>query len=188
MLFCLAIIAMLSEDCPQKKLLAYFRGNISKGELIQMDQSKQWMIAYSNTPVFPDCQIDQLKFVKPEFVEYLLAVENLASRFNIFINNLDSLTRNILLGVGDKVDVIMKQYAIPTAAIVKYKGKLPTKHGILFGIEILVSFSASLYTYGIAVTSACELLIRISHILHVHSVLLVSKHCFVLRFASRWSH
>ena len=160
MLFCLAITAMLSEDCPQKKLLAYFRGSISKGELIQMDQSKQWMIAYSNSPVSIDCQIDQLKFVKPVFVQYLLAVENLASRFNLFVNNLDSLTRNILLDVGDEVDIIMKQYAIPTTAIVRYKGNLPTKHGILFGIEILVSFSASMYTYGTAVISACELATR----------------------------
>ena len=137
--FCL-LTGMLSEDCPQKKkLLAYFRGSISKGELIQMDQSKQWMIAYSNPPVFIDCQIDQLKFVKPVFIEYLLAVENLASRFHLFINNINSLTRNMLLGIGDKVDVIMEQYAIPTAAIVRYKGKLPTKHGTLFGIEILVS-------------------------------------------------
>ena len=132
-------IAILSEDCPPKKMLAYFRENICKGELVQMDQSKQWMIAYSNPPVFINCHSDQLKYVKPVFVEYLLAVENLASRFNLFINNINSLARNILLDVGDKVDVIMEQYAIPAAAVIRYKGKLPTKHGMLFGIEILVS-------------------------------------------------
>ena len=146
MLYCLVIVAMLSEDCPQKKFFAYFRESISKGELMEPDQSnyKQWIIAYSNPPVIIDCEIDQLKFVKPVFVEYLLAVENLASRLNLFVNNLDSLTRNILLGVGDKVDVTMEQYAIPTTAVVRYKGKLPTKHGIVFGIEILVSYSASI--------------------------------------------
>ena len=113
-----------------------------------MDQSKQWMIAYSKPPVFIDCHGDQLKSVKPVFVEYLLAVENLASRFNLFINNINSLTRNILLGVGDKIDVTMEQYAIPAAAVVRYKGKLPPKHGILFGIEILVSTcSVSTYSY-----------------------------------------
>ena len=131
---------MLLEDCPPKKRFAYFRENICKGELVQIDQSEQWMIAYSNPPVFIDCHSDQLKFINKAFVEYLLAVENLASRFNLFINNINSLTRNISLGVGDKVDVIMEKYAIPATAVVRYKGKLPTKHGILFGIEILVSY------------------------------------------------
>ena len=156
MLYCLVIVAMLSEDRPQKKLFAYFRESINKGELMKLDQSnyKQWIIAYSNPPVIIDCQIDQLKFVKPVFVEYLLAVENLTSRFNLFVNNLDSLTRNILLDVRDKVDVTMEQYAIPIAAVVRYKGKLPKKHGAVFGIEILVSYNASIYvhstyTYGI---------------------------------------
>ena len=119
-----------------------------------MDQSKQWMIAYSKPPVFIDCYSDQLKFVKPVFVEYLLAVENLASRFNLFINDINSLTRNILLSVGDKVDVIMEKYAIPATAIVKYKGKLPTKHGIFFGIEILVSYMQCKYVQLLAVATA----------------------------------
>ena len=138
--FCL--IAMLLEDCPQKKLFAYFRGNISKGVLIQIAESDQWMVAYSDPPVFIDCLEDQLKVVKPMFVQYLLAVENLASRFNLFINNINSLTRNVLLNVGDKVDVTMEQYTIPATAVIRYKGNLPGKSGIVFGIEILVSHSA----------------------------------------------
>ena len=137
---------MLLEDCPQKKLFAYFRGNINKGELVQIDESYQWSIVFSNPPVFIDCQRDQLKFVKPIFIKYLLAVENLASRFNLFINNLNSLMRNMLLGVGDKIDVTMEQYAIPTSAVVRYKGKLPRKLGIVFGIEILVSQSVNILT------------------------------------------
>ena len=140
MLFCL--LGMLSKDCPRKELFAYFRENIHKGELVQLAKSDQWMVAYSNPPVFIDCQKDQLKFVKPMFVQYLLAVENLSSRFNLFINNLNSLTRNMLLDVGDKVDVIMDQYTIPPTAVIKYKGNLPGKSGIVFGIKILVSHSA----------------------------------------------
>ena len=140
MLFC--FLAMLSEDCPRKELFAYFRENIRKGELVQMAKSNQWMVAYSNPPVLIDCQKYQLKFVKPMFVEYLLAVENLLSRFNLFINNLNSLTRNMLLDVGDEVDVTMEQYTIPATAVIKYKGNLPGKSGIVFGIKILVSHSA----------------------------------------------
>ena len=136
------LIGMLSEDCPQKKLFAYFRENINKGELVEMAISNQWMIAYSDPPVFIDCLEDQLKVVKPMFVQYLLAVENLASRFNLFINNINLLTRNVLLDVGDKVDVTMEQYKIPATAVIRYKGNLPGKSGIVFGIEILVSHSA----------------------------------------------
>ena len=138
------LLGMILEDCPQKKLFAYFRENISKGELVQMDQSDQWSVVFSYPSVVIDCQKDQLKFIKPVFVQYLLAVENLASRFNLFINNINLLTRNILLGVGDKVDVTMEQYAIPAAAVVRYKGNLPRKRGIIFGIEILVSHSANI--------------------------------------------
>ena len=133
---------MLLEDCPQKKLFAYFRGNISKGELVQMGKPDQWMVAYSDPPVIIDCLEDQLKYVKPIFVQCLLAVENLASRFDLFINNINSLTRDVLLDVGDKVDVKMEQYTIPANAVVRYKGNLPGKSGIVFGIEILVSHNA----------------------------------------------
>ena len=140
--FCL--LGMLLEDCPQKKLFAYFRESISKGELVQMDQSNQYSVAFSYHPVFIDCSRDQLKVIKPVFIRYLLGVENLASRFNLLVNNLDSLTRNMLLCVGDKIDVTMEQYAIPTAAVIRYKGKLPRKHGIVFGVEILVSHSVNI--------------------------------------------
>ena len=147
---------MLLEDCPQKKLFAYFRENISKGELVQMDQSDQWSVVFSYPSVVIDCQKDQLKFIKPVFVQYLLAVENLASRFDLFINNINSLTRNMLLGVGDKIDVIVEQYAIPAAAVVRYKGKLPRKRGIIFGIEILVSHSANILLSLVIYVRTCK--------------------------------
>ena len=51
---------MLSEDCPQKKLFAYFRENISKGELVQLDQFDQWSVVFSYPSVVIDCQKDQL--------------------------------------------------------------------------------------------------------------------------------
>ena len=134
-----SLLAMLLEDCPQKKTFAYFRGHISKGELVQMTTSDKWIVAYSDPPVLIDCRMDQLKFVKPLFVQYLLAVENLVSRYNIFINYSNTLAKNVLLDVGDKVDVILEHQIIPTAAVVRYKGDLPRKSGTFFGIEILVS-------------------------------------------------
>ena len=130
---------MLLEDCPQKRSFAYFRENVHKGELIQFDKSDLWMVAYSNPPVFIDCHMDQLKIVKSTYVQYLVAVESLASRFNLFTNNFNSFTKNVLLNVGDKVDVTVSQHTIPAAAIVRYRGNLPGKRGINFDIEILVS-------------------------------------------------
>ena len=130
---------MLLEDSPSTKTFAYFRGQISKGELVQCTKSKQWTVAYSSPPIFINCQMDQLKIVDTRCVPYLLAVENLFSRYNLFINNQNHLMKCILLNVGDKVDLILQQHIVPSAAIVRYKGELPRKKGIFFGVEILVS-------------------------------------------------
>ena len=116
-----------------------FREHVSKGELLDNYEMNYWIVAYSEPPIFVDCQENQVKTVNPVFVPYLLAVKNLDSRYNLFINDLKSLENNILLNVGDKVDVLMEQQVIPTAGIVKYKGSLPGKIGIFFGIEIMVS-------------------------------------------------
>ena len=131
---------MLLEDSFQKGLVArFFWEGISKGQLIKEDTPNNWIVAYSEPPITVSCQESQLKTVDPLFVPYLLAVENLASRYNLFTNELYSLEKNVLLNVGDKVDVLMEQEVIPTAGIVKYKGNLPRKDGVFFGIEILVS-------------------------------------------------
>ena len=118
-----------------------FREHVSKGELIEKNKSDQWIVAHSEPLIFVDCQENQVKFVDPLFVPYLLAIKNLDSRYNLFIKDLQSLENNVLLSVGDKVDVLMEQQAIPTAGIVKYKGNLPGKNGIFFGVEIMVSQS-----------------------------------------------
>ena len=127
------------EDSLQKKSLATFRGRISKGELIQMTKSNQWKVIYSNPPIFVGNQINQASPVDPKFVPYLVAVENLISRYNLFINKQDSLIKCVSLNIGDKVVVTLDKHAIPSAAVVRYKGKIPSKRGIFFGIEILVS-------------------------------------------------
>ena len=134
---------MLLKDTSEKKsFISYLLSKyliIKKGELMRKTVTDQWIVAYSEAPTIVDCQEDQIKIVDPVFVPYLLAVENLNSRFNLFINEVNSLSNNVLLSVGDKVDVMMEQQAIPTAALVKYKGSLPGRKGIFFGIEILVS-------------------------------------------------
>ena len=134
----LCLIDMLMEDSLQKKSLANLRGRVSKGELVQMTKPNQWMVVYSDPPIFVDFQRNQAKIVKPKFVSYLLAIQSLISRYTFFINKQDSLIKCMLLNVGDKVDVL-EQHAIPSAAIVRYKGELPRKRGIFFGVEILVS-------------------------------------------------
>ena len=134
---------MLLEDSLQKRSLATLWRRISKGELLRMTKSSQWMVVYSDPPIFVDIHINQVKIVKPKFIPYLRAIENVISRYNLFINKQDSLIKCILLNVGDKVDVILEQHDIPSAAIVRYKGELPRKGGICFGVEILVSKGVS---------------------------------------------
>ena len=132
---------MLLKDSPQKKKnFAVFSKRTRKGELMQKTGSDQWIVAYSEPPVYVDCQNDQVKFINTLYVPYLLAVKNLEIRYNLFTNEQDSLTYSVLLNVGDKVDVMMDQQVIPTSGIVRYKGNLPGKSGIYFGIEIMVSF------------------------------------------------
>lgn len=130
---------MLLEDSPRKKTFTYFRGHISRGELVRMTRSYQWIVAYSQPPIFIDCQEHQVKVVNPQLVPYLLAVDNLISRHNLYINKLDSLRKYALLNIGDKIDVMLELNAIPSAAIIRYKGSLPSKNGIFFGVELLVS-------------------------------------------------
>ena len=131
---------MLLQDSSEKKwLFSLFSKRISKGELIQMTGSGQWMVAYSEPPIIVDCQTDQVKNMDPVFFPYLLAIENLNSRYNLFVNELSSLSKNILLKAGDKVDVMMEQQIIPTTGVVRYIGNLPRKKGDYFGIEIMVS-------------------------------------------------
>ena len=138
-LILLCLIDMLIEDSLQKRSLANLRGRVSKGELVQMTKPNQWTVVYSDPPIFIDFQRNQAKIVIPKFVSYLLAIETLISRYTFFINKKDSLIKCMLLNVGDKVDVILEQHVIPSAAIVRYKGELPRKRGIFFGVEILVS-------------------------------------------------
>ena len=134
------------EDSHQKKKgFALFSKRVRKGELIQITESNQWIIAFSEPPVFVDCQKNQVKFMDTLYVPYLLAIENLVSRYNLFINEYNSLTNNVLLNAWDKVDVMIKQQVIPTSGIVKYKGNLPGKSGVYFGIEIMVSYLATSY-------------------------------------------
>ena len=132
---------MLLKDSLQNKAFAYFRERISKGELIQKNKYNKWIVTNSEPSIFVDCQEDQVKIMNPLFVLYLLAVENLHSRYNLFINEFNSLENSVFLNVGDKVDVLIQQQVIPTAGTVKYKGNLPGKSGIFFGIEILVSIN-----------------------------------------------
>ena len=139
---------MLLEDSPPKRTFAYFRGRISRGELVQMIKPSQWIVAYSSPPVFIDCQKDQVKIINPCFLPYLLAVENSISRYDLFINKLDFLTHCIFQNVGDKVDVILEPNIIPSAAVIRYKGKIPNKRGIFFGVEILVSYFTYMYVYS----------------------------------------
>lgn len=134
------IPGLLLEDSPPKRILAYFREHISKGELVQMTASDQWIVVSSQLHnISVNCQKNQTKSINRSFIPYLLAITNSLVRYNLFINNTSSLAFNVLLKIGDKVDVILEQYSKPSAAIVRYKGALPNKKGIFFGIEILVS-------------------------------------------------
>ena len=144
---------MLLEDSLLKRSLTTLWGRVSKGELLQITKSNRWMVFYSDPPIFVDTQINKVKIVKQKFVPYLLAIENVISRYNLFINKQDALIKRMLLNVGDKVDVILEQHDIPSAAVVRYKGELPRKRGVFFGVEILVSKCVLYSKYVAAVCS-----------------------------------
>ena len=132
---------MLLEDSLQKKWgFAIFGKHIKKGELIERNSDGQWIVAGSEPLVLVECQQDQTRYVNTKIVQYLVAVENLDSRYNLLINEYDSLKNNLSLKVGDKVDVMMEQKLIPISGVVRYKGSLLGKKGIFFGIEIVVSY------------------------------------------------
>ena len=133
---------MLLEDALQKKrAFTLFSKRIRKGELIQTDDIAidEWFIVNSVPPIYVECREDQRRHVYLNFVPYLLAVENLDSRYNLLINEHSSLENNISLKVGDRVDVMMEQQIIPTSGLVRYIGDLRGKKGTFFGIEIMVS-------------------------------------------------
>ena len=136
---------LLQDSSEKKRLFSLFSKRISKGELIQMTEFGQWIVAYSKPPIVVNCRTDQVKNMDPVFFPYLLAIESLNSRYNLFVNELSSLSKNILLKAGDKVDVMMEQEVIPTTGVVRYIGNLPRKKGDYFGIEIMVSQYYSIY-------------------------------------------
>ena len=148
---------LLENSCKKRSYFATwfwtYQEDVSKGQLIKENKPNEWTIAHSKPPIYVNCQESQVKIVDPLCYPYLLAVENLCSRYNLFVNDLHSLEKNVSLNVGDKVEVFMEQEVIPTAGIVKYKGNLPNRNGFYFGIEILVSLyyvcslTKKLYTY-----------------------------------------
>ena len=76
---------MLLEDSFQKKIFTQFRRHMIKKE----SYSSQCIVAFSYPHIVVDYQKNQLK----KFIPYLLAIENLASRHDMFVKKLTLLTK-----------------------------------------------------------------------------------------------
>ena len=126
------------EDCYQQGMLARFKNLVYRGDLLCVTDSDEWCVYNSNPRIFVNCQMHQVKSVQFGHVKFLLAINDLKSRYNLFINKPDLLANIASLTVGDKVEVRSENEVIPISAAIKYIGPLDGKLGAYFGIEILV--------------------------------------------------
>ena len=131
---------MLLEDCFQKKTFASFRNLVSKGELLYLSKTEEWFIhnTYPNPKLYVNCHRNQVKHVQLDYIQFLLAINDLNSRYNLFINKTESLAAIALHTIGGEVEVRLDDEVIPVAAVIRYIGPLGGKIGTYFGVEILV--------------------------------------------------
>ena len=133
---------ILLKNCLQKRSFANVRSlDIKKGELLQLTVTEQWSLHRPGhaTPVLVDCKDNQVKCVPSTFVPFLAAIKDVQSRYNLFTDKLNLLTKNVLLSIGDKVEVRLEQETVPATGVIKYIGTLKNEPGTYFGIEIVVS-------------------------------------------------
>ena len=122
----------------QTGTFARFKKLVCRGELLCVTNTEEWYVHNSNPRVFVNCQRHQTKFVQFGYVDFLLAINDLKSRYSLFIKKPDLLTNIASFTVGDKVEARLENEAIPVSAAIKCIGLLDEKPGAYFGIEILV--------------------------------------------------
>ena len=131
---------MLLEDYIyiQKKTFANHRKLVSRGELLHSSKTDGWYVHNSNPRLHVNCEKEQLKHV--HHVKFLLAITDLNSRYNLFINKPELFVTITSLTIGDEVEVRLESELIPVTAAIRYIGPLDHgKVGTYFGVEILVS-------------------------------------------------
>ena len=87
---------------------------------------------------YVNCSRDQVKHVHYVYPQFLLAITDLNSRYNLFNNKLELLSSIALHTIGDEMEVRLENEDIPVAATISYIGQLGSKVGTYFGVEILV--------------------------------------------------
>ena len=129
---------LLLEDCLQKKTFANLRNPVYRGELLHASEPEGWYVHDSNPRLSVNCSRDQVKHVHYVYPKFLLAITDLNSRYDLFINKLELLSSIALHTIGDEVEVRLENEDIPVTAIIRYIGPLRLKVGTYFGVEILV--------------------------------------------------
>ena len=131
---------MLLEDCLQKRTFATLRDSVNRGELLHSSNTDGWYVHNSIPRLHVNCEKEQLKHVHHLYVKFLLAITDLNSRYNLFINKPELFVTITSLTIGDEVEVRLESELIPVAAAIRYIGPLDHgKVGTYFGVEILVS-------------------------------------------------
>ena len=131
---------MLLEDCLPNKTFASLRNAVSKGELLHLSHiTKGWYVHNTNPKLYVNCKEDQVKYVQSIYPRFLLAITDLNSRYDLFVNKPEVLATIAILEIGSEVELRLENEAIPVAAAIRYIGQIDRKDGTYFGVEILVS-------------------------------------------------
>jgi len=130
---------MLLNDCFQKRTFSGVKIFVCRGEIVHKSKSKEWYVHNSNPRQFIKCKKSQTKHLSSVYADFLLAITDLKSRYNLFINKPKKLSTIASLTIGDKVEVRLENQIIPASAAIRYIGPLDGRCGAYFGVEILVS-------------------------------------------------
>ena len=96
---------LLLEDCLQKKTFASLRNLVYRGELLHVSKTEEWYVHDTNPRLFVNCSRDQVKHVHYVYPQFLLAITDLNSRYDLFINKLELLSSIALHTIGNEVEV-----------------------------------------------------------------------------------
>ena len=122
-LFCIYLAYyLLLEDCLQKKTFAGLRNPVYRGELLHVSETEEWYVHDTNPRLYVNCSRDQVKHVHYVYPQFLLAITDLNSRYNLFNNKLELLSSIALHTIGDEMEVRLENEDIPVAATISYIG------------------------------------------------------------------
>jgi len=132
---------MIIKNCPQKSWLSAWKEIVPRGEIVIRNVRKSSWCLSENQSIEVSCQCSDCKVLPDLLVPFLTAIPDPGVRYDLFMNNLNVLSRAVNLSIGDEVNVLVEidKAKIALKAVIRYKGNLPEMKGHYFGVELLVS-------------------------------------------------